>query len=103
MSHPQAIPSRLRADSFGSLLLWDSERIDWWQGPDEPRVPGNPDLDEFATLPKSISFHPKSGWTSDSYNFRPNVEEINTCSIVVERDETRDRLLTILHVRIGPK
>jgi hypothetical protein len=85
---PRAIPSRLRADSFGSLLLWDSERIYWWQGADRHRVPHRPDLDEFASLSNSISVRPKSGWTSDSYHFLPNVEEeMNACWFVVGRDE----------------
>jgi hypothetical protein len=89
MSDPEAITSRLRVDSFGSLLLWDSESIDEWQVLDRRRVPNSPDLDEFATLPKSISFRPKPRWTSDSYNFLPNIEEeINACWIVVGRDET---------------
>jgi hypothetical protein len=82
------IQSRLRADSFGWLLLWDSERIDWWQGPGWCRVPHSPDLDELATLPKSTSFRPKPEWTSDSYNFLPNVEEeTNACWFVVWRAE----------------
>jgi hypothetical protein len=53
------------------------------------RIPHSPDLDEFATLPKLISFRPKPEWTSDSYNCLPNVkEETNACWIVVGRDET---------------
>jgi hypothetical protein len=65
------------------------ERIDWWQGPDRRRVPHNPELDEFATLLKSILFPLKPGWTSDSYNFLPNVEEeTSACWLVVGRDET---------------
>jgi hypothetical protein len=79
------MPSRLRTDFFGSLLLWDWERIGWWQRRDRH----SPDLDEFATLPKSISFRPKPGWASDLYNFLPNVEEeTSACWFVVERDET---------------
>jgi hypothetical protein len=46
-------------------------------------------IDEFATLPKSISFGPKPGWTSDSYNFLPNVEEeTSACWFVGGRNET---------------
>jgi hypothetical protein len=70
-----AIPSRPRDHSFGSLFLWDSERIDSWQRPDRRKVPHSPYLDESATFPKSISLRPKSRWTSDSYNFLLNVEE----------------------------
>jgi hypothetical protein len=67
----------------------DSERIDWWQGLDRRRVPHSSDLDEFTTLSKSISFRPKPGWTSDSYNFIPNVEEETcACWFMIGRDET---------------
>jgi hypothetical protein len=90
-SDPQTIPSRFCADSFDLLPLWDSERIEWWQGADRRRVPHGLDRAEFATLPKSISFHPKPRWISDSYNFLANVEEkTSACWFVTERDKTQE-------------
>jgi hypothetical protein len=83
------------------LLLWDSEIIDWWQGLDRCRVPHSPDLDEFATLLILISFRPKPGWPSDSYNFLPNLkEETSDYRFVVGRDETPGSEFNVL---IQPK
>jgi hypothetical protein len=86
-SRSYPIPTLCRFLRFA--FLWHSQRIDRWQGPDRRRVAHSPGRDEFATLPKSISFRPKPGWTLDSYNFLPNVEEATSvCWFVVARHET---------------